>query len=54
MCNVVKLFVNRLVIILSMSMAGSVLSSVGDILASKTKVVSHADSTAVYLHIRML
>ena len=40
--------------ILPMSMAGSVLSSYGDILASKAKIVSHADSTAVYLQIRML
>ena len=40
--------------ILPMSMAESVLSSLGDILASKAKIVSHADSSAVSLQIRML
>ena len=53
-CNVVKLFVSRLVIILPMRMTGSVLSSLGDILASKAKIVSHADSADVSLQIRML
>ena len=40
--------------ILPMSMAGNVLSSLGDILASKAKIVSHADYAAVSLQIRML
>ena len=35
--------------ILPMSMAGSVLSRLGDILESKAKIVSHADSAAVSL-----
>ena len=34
--------------ILPMTMAGSVLSSLGDILASIAKIVSHADSAEVY------
>ena len=54
MCNVLKLFVTRLVMILPMSMAGSVLSILGGSLANKAKIVSHADSAAVYLQIRML
>ena len=40
--------------ILPMSMAGSVLSSLGDILASTAKIVSHTDSAAVSFQIRML
>ena len=40
--------------ILPMCMAGSTLSSLGDILASKAKIVSHADSAALSLQILML